>query len=127
MMSLHLDDRNGVIHTVARGATNRDEIEKYLLDLAELMEGVRRRWGRCLHLVDACRLSVRADRDLCSLAGTSIEFQEFDDRVAVVMRSPRAAEYLDHMPSQFRTVAFRNRKSALAWLGAAHAGDFEVL
>ena len=127
MISLTLNETAGVVLTVACGSTDRAEIEAYLLELADVMEQARARWGRCLHLVDAGRLSVRSDRNLCCLAGAGVELQELDDRAAVVMKSPRAIAHLDHMPSQFRTMVFRDRQSALDWLAAANAGEVEML
>lgn len=127
MISLNINQKAGIVQTVASGSTNRTDLETYLLELASTIETVRRKWGRCLHLVDACRLSVRTDRELCCLAGSGIEFQDCEDRVAVVMRSPSAIEHFDHMPSQFRTMVFPSRKAALDWLQATNSGELELL
>ena len=127
MISLSLDEVGRVVHTIARGSTSREEIEAYLVELAGVIETAQERWGRCLHLVDASRLSIRTDPELRCLAGTGIEFHGFEDRVAVVIRSQRSMTMLERMPSQFLTMVFRNRQSALDWLCAGNAGEVEML
>ncbi|MCE7798188.1 hypothetical protein LWE61_16735 [Sphingobium sufflavum] len=90
MLTLHYDERTGIIRRTAQGLASPAEFDAHLRNLEPMLARSRARHGKALHLIDAGASPVQVKESFDHMAGKIQDTVAQQDCSAIVMQSALA-------------------------------------